>query len=84
MRAGRYADAKAAYEAALVERPNSGFPLYGIAQADAAAGNKVAATKDYGALLSAWSKADPELPQMVAAKAWFAASVLAAESGTAR
>ena len=40
MRAQRYADAKKAYQAALVERPNSGFPLYGIAQADVAAGDK--------------------------------------------
>jgi len=70
MRAKRYADAKKAYQAALAERPNSGFPLYGIAQADAAAGDKVAATADYAALITAWKSADAGLPQMRAAKAW--------------
>jgi predicted Zn-dependent protease len=70
MRAHRYADAKQAYQAALVERPNSGFPLYGIAQADAAAGDKAAASADYAALLTAWTHADPTLPQLLAAKAW--------------
>jgi tetratricopeptide (TPR) repeat protein len=72
MRARRYADAKKAYQAALVERPNSGFPLYGIAQADAAAGDKAAATADYAALLTAWKSADANLPQILAAKAWAA------------
>jgi tetratricopeptide (TPR) repeat protein len=70
MRARRYADAKKAYQAALEERPNSGFPLYGIAQADAAAGDKTAANADFQALLSAWKNADATLPQIIAAKAW--------------
>jgi tetratricopeptide (TPR) repeat protein len=72
MRAKRYADAKKAYQAALVERPNSGFPLYGIAQADVAAGDKTAANADFSALLNAWKNADPTLPQIAAAKAWLA------------
>ena len=78
MRAKRYADAKKAYQAALAERPNSGFPLYGIAQADIAAGDKAAATSDFAALLAAWKHADPNLPQMLAAKAWAAQSATAA------
>jgi tetratricopeptide (TPR) repeat protein len=78
MRAKRYSDAKKAYQAALVERPNSGFPLYGIAQADAAAGDKAAATTDYAALLTAWKSADAGLPQMLAAKAWASANAPAA------
>ena len=78
MRAHRYADAKKAYQAALVERPNSGFPLYGIAQADIAAGDKAAASADYAALLAAWKTADATLPQIAAAKAWAAQSLSAA------
>jgi len=70
MRARRYADAKKAYQAALIERPNSGFPLYGIAQADAAAGDNTAANADFQTLLDAWRSADPGLPQMLAAKEW--------------
>lgn len=78
MRAHRYADAKKAYQAALVERPNSGFPLYGIAQADVAAGDKAAASTDFAALLTAWKHADPTLPQIAAAKAWSAQPTVAA------
>ena len=70
MRAKRYADAKQAYQTALDERPNSGFPLYGIAQADADAGNRAAANSDFAALLAAWKNADPNLPQIVAAQQW--------------
>ena len=70
MRAKRYADAKKAYQAALEERPNSGFPLYGIARADAAAGDASAAREDFAAFLKAWSKADSNLPQVAAAHAW--------------
>ena len=70
MRARRFADAKKAYQAALIERPNSGFPLYGIAQADNAAGDNTAANTDFQALLTAWKSADPSLPQVLAAKAW--------------
>ena len=77
MRAKRYADAKQAYQAALVERPNSGFPLYGIAQADLAAGDKTAARTDFAALLSAWKTADAGLPQIVAANAWVSANARA-------
>ena len=33
MTAGKWAEAEAAFQKALVERPNSGFALYGIAQA---------------------------------------------------
>jgi len=70
MRAKRYVEAKKAYEAALLDRPNSGYPLYGMAQADVALGDKAAATADYGSLIKAWSHADEGMMQVVAAKAW--------------
>jgi tetratricopeptide (TPR) repeat protein len=72
MQAGKYAEAKKAYEQALKDRPDSGYPLFGIAQADAAAKDSTAATADYAALMKAWSKADQSLPQLVAARAWMA------------
>jgi len=70
MRAHRYGDAKKAYQAALVERPNSGFPLYGIAQADVAAGDQAAASADFANLITAWKNADAALPQVAAARVW--------------
>jgi tetratricopeptide (TPR) repeat protein len=70
MRAKRYDEAKAAYEAALKERPNSGYPLFGIAQADAGAKRNAMATADYARLLHVWANADADLPQMQAARAW--------------
>jgi tetratricopeptide (TPR) repeat protein len=79
MRAKRYDEAKAAYEAALVERPRSGYPLYGIAQADAAAKRSSAATQDYARLLDVWSKADADLPQMQAARAWMVGQAVSGE-----
>jgi tetratricopeptide (TPR) repeat protein len=79
MRARRYADARQAYQAALAERPNSGFPLYGIAQADLAAGDRAAADADYAALLAAWKYADPNLPQMLTAKAFVSSKATAVD-----
>lgn len=70
LRAKRYDDAKKAYEAALVQRPNSGFALYGVAQADAGANRRAQTTADYARLLSAWANADADLPQMQAARQW--------------
>jgi tetratricopeptide (TPR) repeat protein len=73
MRAGKFVEAKKAYETALAERPNSGYPLYGIAQSEAAAGDVAGAKAAYGAMLKAWTTADPTLPQVVAAKSWMQA-----------
>ncbi len=70
LRAKRYDEAKQAYEAALKQRPESGFALYGVAQADAGANRRGEATQDYARLLQAWAKADADLPQLKAARAW--------------
>jgi tetratricopeptide (TPR) repeat protein len=64
MQAGDYSDAHKAYEAALVERPKSGFPLYGMARSSEAAGDNVTATKEYAEFAEAWKGGDPDLPQM--------------------
>ncbi len=70
MTAGKWPDAKAAFQAALVERPNSGFALYGLAQATEKAGDAGATTTAYKQFLSEWKTADPGLPEMQHAQQW--------------
>ncbi len=70
MAAGAWSDARAAYERALLERPKSGFALYGIALSSEKQGDSAAAAREYATFLEAWKDADPELPQMVHAKAY--------------
>ncbi len=79
MRAKRYDEAKAAYEAALKDRPNSGFPLFGIAQADEASKRTHEATADYARLMKAWQQADADLPQLKAARAWMESRAVSGE-----
>ena len=64
LRAKDYTGARAAYQAALSERPQSGFELYGIAHADELAGNTAQARAEYATFLKAWPTADPSLPQL--------------------
>jgi tetratricopeptide (TPR) repeat protein len=68
LRAKDYAGAKAAYEAALVERPNSGFGLYGIAFVKELQGDAAGARASYAAFLKAWPAADGTLPEVVHAR----------------
>jgi tetratricopeptide (TPR) repeat protein len=67
---GDWADAKAAYNRALLERPKSGFALYGIARCSELAGDAKQATADYAVFLAAWKDADPALTQLVHARAY--------------
>ena len=67
-----WTDAKAAYKVALVDRPRSGFPLYGIALASEQAGNVAAAANEYSDFLAAWKSADSDLPQLAHARAYVA------------
>jgi hypothetical protein len=57
-----------AYEAALVERPRSGFPLFGMARSNEAAGDEATATKEYTESADAWKEGNPDLPQMAHAR----------------
>jgi len=63
-----FAAAKAAYQQALTERPNSGFPLYGLALTEEKSGDTTAASAAYSTFLKSWQYADPSLPQLTHAK----------------
>jgi hypothetical protein len=80
IRAKDYAGAKAAYEAALVERPNSGFGLYGLARVKELSGDAAGARKAYAAFLKAWPAADPTLPEVAHAREALATNAQASGS----
>ncbi len=82
MTAGKWPDAKAAFQAALVERPSSGFALYGLAQATEKAGDAGATTASYKQFLSAWKTADPSFPEMQHAQQWLSQHGGAVSSGS--
>jgi tetratricopeptide (TPR) repeat protein len=63
-----YAGAKSAYEAALAERPGSGFGLYGLARVKELTGDAEGARAGYGAFLKAWPAADANLPEVTHAR----------------
>jgi tetratricopeptide (TPR) repeat protein len=77
MAVGDWIGAAAAYQAALVERPRSGFALYGIARCSEARGDTAAAIRAYQQFLDAWQNGDPELPQIVHARAYIAGNGVA-------
>jgi tetratricopeptide (TPR) repeat protein len=68
LRAKDYKGAEEAYRAALEERPNSGFGLYGLAFAKEAAGDNSGAREAYAAFLKAWPHADTNLPEITHAQ----------------
>lgn len=68
--ASDWAAAKTAYKDALIERPHSGFPLYGIALVDERAGNAAEAKSGYAAFLAAWKSADIDLAQLAHARSY--------------
>lgn len=61
LRAGDYAEAHKAYAAALVDRPNSGFALYGMARSSEGAGDNATAKAEYTKFLEAWKNGDAGL-----------------------
>jgi hypothetical protein len=65
-----YAAAKTAYQQALTERPNSGYPLYGLALTEEKSGNTTAASAAYTTFLKSWPQADSALPQIAHAKSF--------------
>ena len=72
IRAAKFADARGAFQKELIDRPHSGFALYGIAVAWDKEGNREEAMKAYRAFLDAWPDADSGLAQVKGAKEYLA------------
>ncbi len=64
IRAGKFAEARSAYERVLRLRPNSGFAYLDIAETYTKAGEKEKAAEFYRQFLKAWQNADKDLPQI--------------------
>ena len=77
IKAGRYKEARDVYARDLLERPKSGFALYGIAAAWDKEGNRAEAAKAYRDFLAAWSAADADLVQVKLAKAYVGSETVA-------
>lgn len=73
LHAGDAAGAHTAYAAALKDRPNSGFSLYGMAQASEAASNTETAREEYAKFLIAWQKSDADRSELAHARAYISA-----------
>jgi tetratricopeptide (TPR) repeat protein len=67
-----WSGARTAFQTALVERPRSGFALYGLAQCSEQAGDKAGAIAAYTEFLRAWRDADRSLPQVMHAREYVA------------
>ena len=77
--AGDPLGAHAAYISALSERPNSGFPLYGMARGSEAAGDAAKATTEYQHFTDAWKNAAPVAPELVYARQFLASQTTVAQ-----
>ncbi len=78
--AGDFAGAHKSYESALVERPKSGFPLYGMARSSEAAGDSSTARAEYAKFVDAWKHSDPEASQMAHAQQYLASQKTVAKA----
>lgn len=72
LRAGRWSEARAAYQTALTSRPDSGHPWIGIARSWAGAGDTRNAQAAYRRFLEVWRHADEDLAQVREARTWLA------------
>jgi tetratricopeptide (TPR) repeat protein len=68
IRAGKWDQARKAFQDEMLTRPASGHALYGIAQSYELQGDKKSAARAYTEFLAAWKNADPDLPMMEHAK----------------
>jgi tetratricopeptide (TPR) repeat protein len=69
---GKDALAEKAWQQALEDRPNSGFPLYGLAEVAERSGDAAKASAAYNKFLTAWKTADLTWPQLRHAGQWLA------------
>jgi tetratricopeptide (TPR) repeat protein len=72
MAIGAWTAAKTFYEEALMEMPQTGFVLYGIAMCSEKADDLQVAAKQYTDFLAAWKDADPNLAQVTHARDYLA------------
>jgi len=72
LQAGDYAGAHEAYAKALVERPNSGFGLYGQARSSEEGGKTATSLAEYTKFSEAWKRADSDLPELKHARQYLA------------
>ena len=70
IRAGKYEEAREAFNRELKLRPNSGHELYGIAQSYEAEGKREDAAKAYAEFLEAWKSADADLASVQHARTY--------------
>jgi len=70
--AGDWTGARAAYRQALVERPKSGFPLYGIALSSERAGDAKSAAEEYREFIASWKDADSDRAELRHAREYLA------------
>ena len=80
--AGDAAAAHQAYVAALAERPNSGFSLYGMARSSEAAHDNAKATTEYQKFAEAWKDGDQTAPEMLHAREFLAAQTTVASAAS--
>jgi tetratricopeptide (TPR) repeat protein len=66
--AGKPAEARAEFEAALAHAPNRALSLLGLARSAARAGDRPAADEAYRRLSAVWRRADPDLPELAEAR----------------
>jgi tetratricopeptide (TPR) repeat protein len=71
--AHKNAEAEKAWKQALEDRPNSGFPLYGLALLAETSGNTEKTQQAYTTFLDAWKQADPTRPEIQHAQQWLVA-----------
>lgn len=70
--AAKPAESEKAWKQALADRPNSGFPLYGLALVAEQSGDAAKTAAAYQSFLASWKIADATLPQVKHAQAWLA------------
>jgi len=68
LKAGMAAEAETAFRRGLKIRPNSGWLLFGVAEAVRAKDGDDAAKPAYEEFLKQWKDADPDLPYMLKAR----------------
>lgn len=70
IRAGKFEEARAAFEKILKVRPNSGFAFLAIARTYAKTEDKAKTAGFYKEFLKSWANADQDLPQIKEAEKW--------------